>query len=374
MYINLNVKAGESIRAFYLFFIIVGIQIGVGVLGAPRYIFEKSHQDAWLSIIIAYLFMLIITAVMFVILSRYDNSDLFGIQVDLYGKWIGKALGLFIILFYMTVLLSVLTAYVEIVQVFLFPTIPSFMMGLLLLALVGYSVLGGVRIIVGVIFLFSILSPWIFLLLYDPISRMETTHFFPMFEASFIDLLQGAKRTSYTFLGFEILMFIFPFVENKEKAKKPTYLGLTFSAFIVLITTIISIGYYSPNDFDLMDWPVLSLFKSVSFSFMERFDYFIIAEWMMVTVPTAILLMWIIVHGAERLFQVHQRKSLYVVSIILLIFCSILKADVHIRKLSDFISEVGFWVVYVYPIILLPIVLIKTKRKASKEVKNDKNN
>lgn len=50
MEINLKVKKGLRIRAFQLFFIIVGIQISVGILGAPRYIFEKAHQDAWVSV------------------------------------------------------------------------------------------------------------------------------------------------------------------------------------------------------------------------------------------------------------------------------------------------------------------------------------
>lgn len=368
MDINLNIKKGQQIRAYYLYFVIIGIQIGVGFLSAPRYIFENARQDAWLSIIIAYLFMILVIKVMFVILSRYENTDIFGIQVDIFGKWFGKLLGFIYLFLFTGELLSLLLHYNEVIQTFIFPTIPSFVMPLILLILIVYGALGGIRIVIGVAFLFVLISPWFFPLLYDPITRMESAHFLPMFDASIVDLLKGAKTTSYSFFGLEILLIIYPFIDNKEKAKRPTYLGITTSMLIVLVTTIISIGYYSPNDFDLLDWPVLSLFKSVSFSFMERFDYFIIAEWMMIVIPTAILLMWAIIHGTERLFQVQQKVTLYVVAIFLLILCTFINTAIDIQKVTDFVTAFGFWIIFVYPFILLPLVLLKTKEKVAKEV------
>lgn len=366
MDINLTIKKGQRIRAFQLFFVVLGIQTGVGIFSAPRYIFAQAHQDSWLSIIIASLYMLIVIWVMFLILNQYENADIFGIQVDIFGKWVGKFLGTIYILFFVAELLSVLLTYTEVVQVFLFPTLPSFMMGLMLLILTVYSVLGGIRVVVGVVFLFVLMSPWVFGLLYDPITRMEIAHFLPMFEASMTDLLKGARTTAYTFLGIEILFILYPFVENKKQAKRPFYLGASVSALIILITTIISIGYYSPNDFELMDWPVLSLFKSVAFSFMERFDYFVIVEWMMVVVPTMILLMWAITYGTKRLYAIPQKTTLYVVAILLLLICTFMKANYQIQKVTDFVAKIGFWIVFVYPIVLLPIVLFKKKGQKSK--------
>lgn len=368
MDVNIKVKASLGIRAFQLFFIIFGIQIGVGVLGAPRYIFEKANQDAWVSILIAFVYMLIVVWTMFLILKQYENADIFGIQVDIFGKWFGKFLGTIYLLFFVAELLSVLLTYIEVIQVFIFPTMSSFFMGLLLLILVIYTVLGGVRVVVGVVYFFVLLSSWILILLYDPITRIEITHFQPMFDASIIELLKGARTTTYTFLGLEILFVIYPFIENKKNAKLPAYLGVTASALLVLITTIISIGYYSPNDFDLMDYPVLSLFKSVSFSFMERFDYFVVMEWMMVVIPTMVLLMWATTYGTKRLYAIPQKTTLYVVSIFLLIVLSFINQDYKIEKIADVISQIGFWIIFVYPIVLLPIVLVKKKWQRHKGV------
>jgi len=366
MEVNLQVKPGLRIRAFYLFFIIPSIQVGVGVLGAPRYIFAEARQDAWLSILIAFVYIIIVAWVMFIILNQYKNTDIFGIQVDIFGKWIGKLLGTIYIVFFAAELLSVLLTYVEIVQIFLYPTIPTLVMGLILMILVVYSVLGGIRVIVGVVFLFVLATPWVFILLYDPITRMEILHFHPMFQASATDLLKGAKATAYTFLGLEMLFILYPFIENKKNAKLPVYLGLSVSALLVLVTTIISIGYYSPYGLDKMDWAVLSLFKSVSLAFLERFDYIIIAEWMMITVPTMIFLMWGVTHGLKRLYSIRQKKTVYVVAVLVLSISYFFKTDYSIQKFTDVVSMVGFWIIFVYPIVLLPIVLIKKQWKKRK--------
>lgn len=371
MNINLSINRGQQIRAHYLFFIIIGIQIGVGFLSAPRHIFMSAKQDAWISVLIAYLFVLLTAMVMLKILSCYENADIFGIQVDVFGNWLGKLLGSVYLVLFTAELFSVLLAYIEVVQIFIYPTLPSFVMGLLLLILIIYSVIGGIRVVLGTVFLFVILSPWFLLLLYDPILRMESSHFLPILNTSFIDLLKGAKTTSYSFSGLEILFIIYPFIDNKEKVKRPVYIGITTSAFVVLLTTIISIGYFSPNDFNIIDWPVITLFKSVSYSFMERFDYFVIVQWMLVTIPTAILLMWAITNGTKRLFQIKEKYTLSIIPLILLLLFPLVNTVTEIKKIVEFITKIGFWIVFVYPFILLPIVVLKTKRREKKDVSHD---
>lgn len=364
--INLKIKKELGIRSYLVFFIIVGVQIGVGILSIPRFIFEEARQDAWISVIIAFIYMAIVLTIMFAILGKYKNADIFGIQVDVFGKWIGKFLGTIYILFFLAEFLSVLLTYIEVIQIFIFPTLPTFIMALALVILVIHSVLGGIRTVIGVTFLFTILSPWVLLLLYDPISRIEYNHFFPMFDTSIWKLISGAQTTTFSFLGLELLFIFYPFIENKQKAKLPAYLGIATSSLVVLIMTVVSIGYYSPQYFNKMDWAGLTLFKSVSFSFMERFDYLIITEWMMVILPILALLMYAITHGMKRLYAVPQKKTLYITAIIVLIISSFFKKENNIEKITSFIHHIGFWIVFVYPIILFPFVLIKKKWRNNK--------
>src|SRR5690625_4383869 len=319
MDINVKVEAHVMVRAFYLFFLITSIQTGVGIMGAPRYIFKFAHQDSWVSILLAHGFIMITVAVMFMILNQYENADIFGIQVDVFGKVLGKLLGVVYVIYFGLVLVSVLATYIQVVQLFLYPTFPTYLLGILILFLILYAVMGGVRVIVGVAFLFFVFSQIILLLLYDPLTRMEWGHFLPMFQASPTDILQGAKATTYTLGGFEMLFLLYPFIENKENAKVPTFLGLAHSSFILLLTTIILIGYFSLDYIINLEFSLLTIFKSISFTFVERIDYFIVIEWLMIVLPNNILLLWGMSYGLNRLFNINQKYSGYVLASIVLI-------------------------------------------------------
>src|SRR5690606_41065348 len=89
----MEVKPNLRFRAFYLIFILYSAQTGVGVMGLPRYIFKEAHRDSWISILIAYVFMVILLYVMFHILKQYESADIFGIQVDVFGRFFGTILG-----------------------------------------------------------------------------------------------------------------------------------------------------------------------------------------------------------------------------------------------------------------------------------------
>ncbi|RLL44967.1 spore gernimation protein [Oceanobacillus piezotolerans] len=367
MDININIKKNLQIRAFYLFFVIASIQLGIGILGVSRLIYLEVQQDAWISIVIAFFYVSLIIMVMLLILKQYENADIYGIQVDIFGKWIGKLFGTFFIFHFALSFFSILITYIEVIKVFIFPTVNDYILSFMLLCLVIYSVLGGIRVIIGVCVIFFFLSHWLLILLIQPALQMELTHLQPVFVTPITDLLKGARVTSYTFMGFEILFLIYPFILNKNKAKLPIFLGLGWTTFLLLLTTILVIGYFSFDQIERREWVLLGLFKIQSFAFIERFDYIVVAEWMMVVIPSLILLMWGITYGTKRLYQVPQRATLYTIAILCFIGSLFTNEHFQIQKVINWSSEYGFWLVYVYPLLLLPIVLIKKKWQKRKD-------
>ncbi|SDM77768.1 GerAB/ArcD/ProY family transporter [Sediminibacillus halophilus] len=363
---NLTIKPTMRIQAFYLFFIMNSIQTGSGIMGVPRYIFMEARQDAWISVLIAGLLVHLVMAAMFAIMNHYENTDVLGVQTDLFGKWIAKLLGTIYIIYFFFVLLSVTMDYIQVVQTFIFPRMSAWVLSLVLILLIVYAVMSGLRVAVGITFIFFFLSLWLLIFLYKSIAYMEITHFQPLLEASPSELLRGARHTSYSYLGIEILFFIYPFISNKEKAKLPAHLGLALTTFFILLVTVISIGYFSPGELPEQVWPVLVLFKIVEYSVIGRFDVLVVTEWMMVILPNMILLTWIITYITKRLYHVQQRKVLYVVAVLLLIGAGITKHEYFILQIIDTVAATGFWVAFVYPLVLLPLVWMKSKWKRRK--------
>lgn len=361
MDINLQGNKHLQIRAFYLFFIMNAIQIDVGVIGIPKIVSVDAGYDAWISILISYIYMALLILCMIYILKQYKNADILGIQVDLFGAFFGKLLGTIYILFFVLYVSSVSVTYAQIVRVFIFPDMNDLTIVVMLVILIVYAVLGGFRVIVGVAFLFFLLTQWVLLLLIDPIMEIDFHHFLPILESSWSDILKGTRSSSYTFMGIQLLFFVYPFIQNKQNVRKPILFGLTYNTFVVLLFTVISIGYFTEGQLERRIWPVLNLFKTQSFPFIERLDYLVVAEWMMVSVPSMIFLTWGVTYGIKRLYKVPQKWTLYIVAVLLLITSPLINKHFEIQNYINLVEQIGFWLVYIYPFLLLPIVLIKAK-------------
>lgn len=363
MKVDVSIQPGNSIRALYLFFIISSIQIGVGIIGAPRFIFTEAHRDSWISILIAFAYICILLLAMFWILNQYESADYFGIQVDIFGQWLGKLLGTILIVHLGVSFFSILLTYIQVIQLFLYHTFPNLALSILIMILVLYTIFGGLRVVVGVTFILFLSTIWLLFVLYDPMTRMNWYNLLPMFETSFPDLLRGTRATAYTLSGFEILMIIYPFIQNKNKAKLPTFLGVTFSTFIVLLVMIITIGYFSAEGLEHIDWSLLILFKTASFTFIERLDYIVVVMWLMVILPNLVLLLWAMVYGLRRLYKLPEKISLWLITALILILVNFFEYGYEVFQVTDIVAKYGFWITYVYPFLLIPIILVKNKWK-----------
>src|SRR5699024_11105251 len=105
--------------------------------------------------------MLLVLYVIFLILNQYKNTDLFSIHVDILGRCCRYFVVTSFLVSFLCVAISVLLTYVRVIQLFIYSTMSSFRLGLLLLCLVFYGILGGIRVIVGITFIFFILRSWI---------------------------------------------------------------------------------------------------------------------------------------------------------------------------------------------------------------------
>lgn len=360
MDLNVKVNSNMRIRAFYLFFIISGIQIGVGVMGEPKYVFLDAGQDSWLAILIAYAAVTLVLWVMLLILKSYGNADIFGIQVDVFGKWIGKLLGTLYILHFGFSLLIVLMTYIDVMHLFTFPRLNTWIVAGLLLSLIVYCVAGGLRVIVGFLFLFFFFANGILLFLaYQPIFLIDVLHYQPVLEASATDLLKGAKSTTFTLTGFEIIFLIYPFIQNQKQAWRPMFLGITWSIIILLLNTFITIGYFSSRQMQTLEWAVLSLFDTVTLPFIDRFDVIVVIIWMTVALSTMMLLMWAVTQGMERIYHVPKRTTLYISALGIVIISGFMDNHHLIMTLNDKANDIDFWIVFIYPLVLLPVVKLK---------------
>ena len=364
---NLQIDPSDTISAFLLFFIIHTAQIGIGIQGFQRIIYEDAKHDAWISVLLAGLATHIIAIFMLKTLEIYGSNDLYGIHQDVFGKWIGNFFNIIYIIYCSAAFLAVLRNYIEVVQTWVFPDLNTWFLAATLLLIVIYTFTGGLRVIVGVSFFSFVLSIWLFPMLAIPMKTIESRSLLPFLEANLGDILKGVQSMTFTIIGFEILYVIYPFVKDKENTKKHVHLALFVTTLIYLAVMLVTLTYFSGEQLTKTIWATLSLFNIVRLPFVERFEYIVVCFWMLIILPNLCLFLWAAFRGTRRLVKVSANKFVWVFSFIMFIVSLAFKTRPQINTFNNYYGQVAFYIVFVYPIILYVLAVAKKKFKSRKE-------
>lgn len=362
----IHIGPSDTINAFLLFFIIQSAQVGVGIQGFQRIIYQDAKHDAWISVVLAGLAAHIIAVFMLKTLQLYGSNDLYGIHQDVYGRWVGNFLNVLYILFTSSAFLAVLRNYTEVIQSWVFPNVETWFLVASLLLLVIYSFAGGLRVIVGIAFFSFIFSVGLLPLLVYPMKYMEPRNLLPVLEADIIALLKGVKSMTFTIVGFEILYVIYPFIKDKENAKKHLHLGLLVTTLIYLVVMLIALTYFTGEQLTKTIWATLTLFSIVKFPFVERMEYIVVCFWMLIILPNLCLFVWSAYRGTSRMVTISAKKFVWLFSFIIFFASFPLQTRNQINAFNDYFGNMAFYTIFIYPILLYVIALVKNKLHSRK--------
>lgn len=149
-----------------------------------------------------------------VFLLKETNGNLIDLQRQTFGKWIGNVFNIIFAAYFLIVSISVIRTYVEIIQVWMFPTASTFMLTLFLCLVSYYIISSGFRVITGicVISIGGTLG-YLFLSLFV-LKYSHWDNLLPIFTHSFSDILKSAQLSIYSMTGFEVYLMIYPFVKS----------------------------------------------------------------------------------------------------------------------------------------------------------------
>ena len=357
----------EQISPFLVFFLVLKVQIGIGVLGFQRIIIQSAGNDAWIAVIAAGILFSIVIWCMFTLLN-FHKQDLMGIHTQLFGKFLGGFLNMIWISYWLLMGIGVYRTYVEIVQAWMFPQINVTTFSIVFALLIYYTVSGGFQVITGICFLGVIIPSYLILTIFFPLEYTEFRNLLPVWNHSFKEIASATRSMSLSYLGISTLLMYYPLIKQQKGAQKWAQLANIFSTLSYLLLMIVSIGFYSENQISRYVWATLSFWSIVQVPFVERFEYIGIATWVIFILPNICLFIWAATKGASILFKVKPNK-ISCLFLVILIFVSIfLKNRENINTFLDYLAHAGFFLYTVYIPILLCLSFIMSKiRKKTHE-------
>ncbi|MCC3646910.1 GerAB/ArcD/ProY family transporter [Cytobacillus oceanisediminis] len=358
---NVKVEKQFQVSAFFTFFLIHSSQTGVGILNFQSQVIKHAEQDAWISLIITWAATHIILYIIFKLLGGGTN-DLVAVHQYCFGKAIGSIMSVMALVYFWLASLTVLRAYIEVIQIWVYPSIKTWQLCFVFGLTFYYIISSGFRSLTGFSFWGVILPAFLFFLIYFPLMHANYIYLLPAFSHSLSELFLSSKGYALLFLGFEWILMYYPFLRssNNRDISKWAYLGNIYTLIVYLIITLISFLYFNQEVLQHLPWPTLMMVKIVKFSFLERFEYVFIFIWLLVIISPICISLWACTRIVKRTFSIPPKVTLLFLLIAEMIASVYLQEFKSIDYLVQFTSNAGVGFVYVYLPLLLIIKWIKS--------------
>ncbi|WP_208743123.1 GerAB/ArcD/ProY family transporter [Bacillus cereus] len=248
----------NSITIMQYIIMIHSIQVGPGMLSLPKVLADKAGSDGWISILIGWMLSTLASILFIRIAQSVPHNSPRALFDNLFGKSIGWGISivyaLYFTLFYWIVLVKSMlftkswflsnTADYVVVFLFCIPTYVLLNKGLQIVA--RYC---------DLIFYMTILWPFILLI---PLSDGSWLHFLPVLKEGMTPILQAVPSLIYSYLGFEICFFLYPFLQQKKYAMHGVIIANTLTMLVYLFVTIVCFYIFSPDSIIQFTQPILN--------------------------------------------------------------------------------------------------------------------
>lgn len=370
---KLQIDPSQMINASLLFFITTAVQIGVGIYGFQSTLYKEAKQDSWISVILIFLAAHIVVFVMFKTLKMHESDDIYGIHLEVYGKFLGNFMNLILVIYWGVVQFAIIKNYTEVINTWVFPFLSPSFITITLLILVIYTFTGGLRVMIGICFFSYILPLWILIVLVYPLEYTNVNYLLPVFTTDFISLLKGAYSMTFTIIGFEAFNVLYPYIKEKNKAEKYVHLGLLSTLSIYLFVLLISLTFFSGDQLEKVVWATLTLFSVVRFPFLERIELITICYWMLIILPNICLYAWSSYRGVIRMVNITEKKFIIIFAALVFIGSLFIRTRTQVDTMTTYFGHFAFCLIFIYPFFLYIIAKIKkifSKQRAKKNTSN----
>jgi spore germination protein KB len=341
--------------------------IATAILLVPAITARQAKQDMWLSPFWASFIGFLTVYIAVQLHQLYPQKNLIEYSEDILGKFLGKAVGLIFLFFYLHVSGIIIREYGEfIVGSFLLHTPLVFVMGTIILVC-SFAVRCGVEVIGRLAeMIVPVVIIMILILLILLIPDMEVANMFPIMEKGMMPSLKGAVIPQGWFTEFFLIAFLLPYVADRNKAKKwgmISVVAVMLTLSFVNIAVLFVLGELTAG----FIYPAMSAVRYISIAgFLEHIEAIVAALWVAgVFLKIAVFYYALVLGTAQWLNLSDYRPIIFPVGFLLLLF-SIWSAS-NLMELTHFLgSSSPFYRISIQmgiPLILLFIA--KWRKRAS---------
>lgn len=359
-------KNKNNITPNQLVFMIIQAQIGVGILSLPHDVALVAKQDSWISTLLAGVFTQVIILVVWGLSRRFPSLSLYQILPNLLGSSLGKLFTLGYGLYFMVTGSLVLARYTDILDKWILPRTPNWITMVLVLITCIYIVSAGLTSIARFYVLVSPILILLILLISYSMKDANFLYLFPIGDTGIPTILKGTTEAAFSMLGFELFLFVHPFVQasGKEKLKAISIANIFVTLYYSFMVFAALVYFETNTDIALTPEPLLYMIKAYSFQIIERTDLFFLSLWLMI-VATSIA-NWLLLSAmgfASLLKKKHYTSFLPFVAGAYLFLAMLADQQRDFEKFNDFLGPTHYIFIIIIPLLLFILSLFLSRKE-----------
>lgn len=270
-----------------------------------------AGHDAWISILLAS--SLVFTALFIInkLCSRFPSMTLAEINDKVLGRFLGKGLSFVYIFYFVSYSALVIRLFVELLNTYLFVRTPGWALSLVMVLTVTYIFSRDIRPIAWMNELIQYAVQFMWVIVVYGLTKADPNNLLPIGDAGLTNILLGLQGAFFSYLGPEILLVVYPFIQNKQEVFKAGAIAIMFNAFVYTIVALVVILVFGEKVLQLLVWDFLALVKTFRLPLVERGEFILAVFWSLVAVRSPANYLYMAKHtlakaaGLKEQYHVH---------------------------------------------------------------------
>ncbi|MFD4703885.1 GerAB/ArcD/ProY family transporter [Gottfriedia sp. NPDC058432] len=357
----------KKISINQLICLVITTQIGAHVLSIPYAESRHTGHDAWMSVLVGGVFSQVVIFVIYGLGKRYPTLTFQQYLYQIVGRPIGVILNFLFAFFCAQNCIIVVISYTDILHRWVLYETPWIVIVGFLFLMSAYTASSSLRSIStvsqSVLTLFVICAV---IIIISGMGKGNWLHFLPIGTHGIGAVLKDSIPTFWAYTGFELLLYVFPFVQCKKKIEILFAMsianGIT-TLFYVLVSVIV-IYNFSESQLDTITEPMVFILRKFRWPVVQSLDIVFITTWISVITATVYMYLFLSARyvASIRKKEINRHSLLvWVIGVFGFVIACFCADRQRMFRYSDVHNVLSFIMIVVIPTFLLLGSILREK-------------
>ncbi len=343
------------------------IQSGAVIFTLPRVTAAAYGTNGWLALLPISLIVIFNIYIISFVYKLGEGRDIFSIMESAIPKILLFPLYIFLIIVWSLLGCMVVNYYVNLFQLVALPGTPQYLLKLILSLVAFLFVIKGIYNMVKATTIFFILTIWTVIVVLFLFPKFEISRFTPYLFRGDTAFITGGLDIYSSFLGYELVLLLFPFVDRKTKLFKAVVFGTLMTTTVYIIVCITAYGFYSFEHLLKLRYPVINMLAYVELPFMERLESLIFSFFIMKIIVTTGLFYWVASETLQRLLpKIPNSLAVFIVILFSYLISFIPNTMNEVMNWLTFLANIEIGITFILPLLLITILVIKKSKQSER--------